>query len=171
MLFKEADGQQGGMSLVHVTNLRMHTDRVQQVDATQPEHRLLAEPVVGVATIQVICKLAVPRVVAFKIGVEQKDGEDMTCYAQHIEAPRTNRDISPLQHDGDGGGNLRKTGLRVPRHIGLRLLPVPIEMLAEVAATVRERHGDHRRTGIRRGTKRVTSQHPEPARVGRKLFA
>ena len=87
VILHQADGEQRGVALIHVADLRTATQRVQQVDAGETEHSLLAEPVIGVATVQVIGQLAIPGIVAFDVGVQQKDREDMAGDADHVKAP------------------------------------------------------------------------------------
>ena len=73
-LLQQADAEQRGVALVHVVDLGLDAERLQQGDAAEAEHGLLAEPVVGVAAVEVVGQPAVLGVVAFEVGVAGRSG-------------------------------------------------------------------------------------------------
>ncbi len=64
---------------------------LEQGDAAEAEDGLLAEAVVGVAAVEVVGEAAVVGVVAFDVGVEQEDGDDVAGDADDVEAPGADR--------------------------------------------------------------------------------
>ncbi len=164
--FEQANGEERGVALVHVTNLRLHAEGVQEVNAAEAENGLLAETVVSVAAVKVVGEAAVPGVVAVDVGVEEEDGDDVAGVADDVETPGAEGDRAALQRDGDGlvgGGEGR---FRRPDDVALGLLTAGVEVLLEVAATVDERDGDEGNAGIGGGAEGIAGQHAEAARVG-----
>ena len=113
-----------------------------------------------------IGEAAVPGVVAFDIGVEQEDGDDVTGDTNDIEAPGADEDLTALHGEGDELVGAGKCCLGRPGNVGFGLLADVGELLAEVTAAMNERDGNHRGGGICRGTKRVAGQHAETTGVG-----
>src|SRR5579862_9719115 len=95
------------MAFVHVIDLGLAGEGVEERDSAEAEDGLLAEAVVGVAAVEVIGELAVPGVVAIDVGVEEEDGDDVAGDTDDVEAPGANMDFPALHGDGDyftGGG-------------------------------------------------------------------
>ncbi len=65
------------MALVHVEDGRIAAQGAEDGEAGEAEDGLLTETVVGVAAVEVVGELTVPGVVAFDVGVEQEDGDDV----------------------------------------------------------------------------------------------
>ncbi len=97
LFFEQRDGEQRRVALVHMVDVELAAERVQQGDAAESEHGLLTEAVVGVAAVEVIGEVAVPGVVALNIGVEQEDGDDVAGDADDVEAPGADQQLASLQ--------------------------------------------------------------------------
>ena len=166
VLLQQADAEQRGVALVHVVDLGLDAERLQQRDAAEAEHGLLAEAVVGVAAVEVVGEAAVVGVVAFEVGVEQEDGDDVAGDAHDIEAPGADGDVAPLHGDRDDLLRAGQQGLRRPGHVGLGLLADGVEVLAEVSAAMHQGDGDHGRGGVRGGAQGVAGEHAQAAGVG-----
>ncbi len=96
MVFEEAEGEEGGVALVHMVDLRLTGEGVEQGDTAEAKDGLLTEAVVGVAAVEVVGETAVPGVVAFDVGVEQEDGDDVAGNPDDIEAPSADKDLTAL---------------------------------------------------------------------------
>ena len=95
-LFEEADGEERGVALVHVIDLGLYAEGLQKSDAAEAKDGLLAEAIVGVAAVEVVGKLAVPGVIAFDVGVEEEDGDDVAGGSDDVEAPGADLDLTVL---------------------------------------------------------------------------
>ena len=166
VVFEQADGEEGGVALVHVVDLGFTAEGVEQSDAAEAEDGLLTEAVVGVAAVEVVGEAAVPGVVAFDVGVEQEDGDDVAGDADDVEAPGADEDLAALHGEGDDLVGAGKRGLGRPGNVGLGLLADVGELLAEVAAAMDERDGDHGGGGVGGGAEGVAGEHAEATGVG-----
>ena len=120
MLFEQADGQERGVALVHVVDLGFTAEGVEQSDAAEAEDGLLTEAVVGVAAVEMVGEAAVPGVVAFDVGVEQEDGDDVAGDADDVEAPGADEDLAALHGEGDDLVGAGKSGFGRPGNVGSR---------------------------------------------------
>ena len=68
-IFEQAKRQQRRMPFIHVVDGRQAAQLVQQLHAGNAQHRLLAQPVVGVAAVEVVGQRAIVGIVAVDIGV------------------------------------------------------------------------------------------------------
>ncbi len=146
----------------------MQPSALQQGNAAEAEDRLLTEPVVGVAAVEMVGKMAVPFVVAFDVGVEQEDGDDVAGDADDVEAPGADENFASLHGQSDDSVSAGQGGFRRPGNVCLGLLALIVEALAEVAATMDERDCDHGTAGVGRGAESVASQHAQTTGVGGK---
>src|SRR5580658_3906754 len=101
MIFEQAESEEGGVALVHVVNLRFTGQCVEQGDAGEAGDGLLTEAAVGGAAVEVVGEAAIPGVVAFDVGVEQEDGDDMTGDADDVETPGADENLTALHGQGD----------------------------------------------------------------------
>ena len=163
---EQADGQQGGVALVHVADLRLTAKRVQQMNATKTEDGLLAEPVVRVAAVEVVGESAIVGVVALDVGVQQEDGDDMAGTADDIKSPGANGDFAALHLDADRSTRFWEHDLRRPEDVGLSLLARGVEVLLEITVAMHERDCDQGSAGVGCRTQRIAGEHAETARVG-----
>ena len=113
-------------------------------------------------------EVAVPLVIAFDVGVEQEDGDNVAGDANDVEAPGANQHLTTLHGQGDDLVGAGERCLRRPGDVHFALLALRIEDLAEVAAAVRQRDSNHGAAGVRRGTKCVAGQHAQATGVGGK---
>ena len=166
----ELQHERGRVSLVHVEAADLvQAERAKNAHATDAEQQFLAQPVAQVAAVQVVGQSAVRIGVSRHVGVEKQDGHDVSADAGHLVAPRPQLDGAPLDADGDPR---RQFGQQIGGRPGNRLLALPTigaELLAKVAAPVKECDGDHVEAAVGRGTEGVAGEDAEPARVGRKL--
>ena len=82
------------MALVHVIDLGLAAEGVEERDAAEAEDGLLTEAVVGVAAVEVVGESAVPGVVAVDVGVEEEDGNDVAGDSDDVEAPGADEDLA-----------------------------------------------------------------------------
>jgi hypothetical protein len=167
LVLEQVQGQQGGMAFIHMVDSGQTTQVVQKFRAGKAQDGFLAETIVRVASVKMIGQMAVVGIVAFDVGIEQKDRNDMAFAANDVEAPGLNFDISVLDVDRNCGFGRGKPILRAPGNIGFSLLALRVQMLAEVAAAMHKGNGSHRRTRIRGRTQRIAGQHAQAAGVGR----
>ena len=99
-LLQQPDAEQRGVALVHVVDLGLEAEGAQQGYATEAEHGLLTEAVVGVSAVEVVGEAAVVGIVAFEVGVEQKDGDDVAGDADNVKTPGADGDFAALHGDG-----------------------------------------------------------------------
>ncbi len=141
--FEQPEGEQRGVALIHVVDLGLAAEGVEQRRCRRDEDGLLAKAVVGVAAVEMVGEVAVPGIVAVDVGVEQKDGDDVAGDAGDVKAPGAEQHSPALHIDGDDLIGRGKDRLRRPGHVGLGLLALKIEVLLEVAAAMDERDGNH----------------------------
>ena len=127
VLFEQADAEESGVALVHVVDLGLAAEGVEESDAAEAEDGLLAEAVVGVAAVEMIGEVAVPVVVAFDVGVEEEDGDDVAGDADDVEAPGADEEFAALHGEGDDLVGAGKSGFGRPGDIGLGLLAYVVE--------------------------------------------
>src|SRR5258708_11958832 len=154
------------MTLVHMEDLGLAAEGVEESDSAEAEDGLLTEAVVGVAAIEVVGEAAVPGVIAFDVGVKQEDGDDVTGYTEDIEAPGADENFPALHGEGDDLLGAGEGGLGGPGDVGLGLLADGVEVLTEVAAAVRERDSNHGGGSVGRGAEGVAGEHAQSAGVG-----
>jgi hypothetical protein len=146
-------------------SLWLHAEGVQQMNAAEAEDGLLAEAIVGVAAVEMVGELAIPGVVAFDVGVEEEDGDDVAGDADDVKAPGLDGDLAALHDEADGAAG-RGQSFGLPDDLGLGLLALGREVLLKVAATVREGYRNERCAGVGCGAQGVAGQHAEAAGVG-----
>ena len=141
------------------------------MNAAETEDGLLTKTIVGVAAVEVVSQGAVVGVVAFDVGVQQEDRDDVAGAADDIEPPGANRELAALHLDGDrraGGG---QDCLGRPDDVGLGLLAGGVEVLLEIAVAMDQGDRHHGGAGVGCRTQRVAGQHAETAGVGREVLA
>ena len=55
--------------------------------------------VVGIAAVEVVGEMTVVGIVAFEVGIQEEDGDDVTLDADHVEPPGADGDLAPLHGD------------------------------------------------------------------------
>ncbi len=161
LIFEETDREEGSVALVHVIDLGFTAKGVEKSDAAESEDGLLTEAVVGVAAVEVVGEAAVPGIVAFDVGIEQEDGNDVAGNANNIKAPRADENLPTLHGEGDDLVGAGEHGLGGPGDVGFRLLTDVGELLAEVAAAMDERDRNHGGRGVGGRAEGVAGQHSE----------
>jgi 5,10-methylene-tetrahydrofolate dehydrogenase/methenyl tetrahydrofolate cyclohydrolase len=96
VVFEQTDSEEGSVALVHVVDLGLTGESVKEGDAAEAEDGLLTEAVVGVAAVEVVGEAAIPGIVSFDVGIEQKDGDDVAGDAENIEAPGADEYLTAL---------------------------------------------------------------------------
>ena len=156
--------QEPGVALVGVEHLGFETERAQHPDATDAEHDLLAQPVLGVAAVQAVGDVGALGAVAVDRGVEQVQrarGPTCTCQARTAT-------VLAGHVDGDlhaGVGERQTAGVEAGE--ALLLVAVGVQPLAEVALGVQQPDRDQRHA---RG-RWWPSGGRRPARRGRRCTA
>ena len=82
---------------------------------------------------------AVPGVVAFDVGVEQEDGDDVAGDSDDVEAPGADQNLTALHGEVNDLVGAGEGGLGGPGDVGFGLLADVGELLAEVAGDGRAR--------------------------------
>ncbi len=168
---EQADGQQRGVALVHVADLRLNAQGMQHMNAAEAKDGLLAEPVVGVAAVEVVGQGAVVGVVALDVRVQQEDRDDVAGTADDIKPPGANGDLTALHVDADSRARRRQDRLGRPDDVRLGLLAGGIQVLLEIAVAMHQRNGHHGGAGVGRRTQGVAGEHAETAGVGGEILA
>ena len=65
----------------------MQAQGIGHADAAHAQHDLLLQPIVGVASVEMVGQPAVPAAVAVQVGVEQVDGNNVSGAAFQVVAP------------------------------------------------------------------------------------
>jgi hypothetical protein len=165
---RELERGEGGVALVQVVVERWpDAERGERAHAADAEERVLHEPVLAVADVELRGDEPVDGRVRGHVGVEQVQRDPA-----NLRPPDARLDVSIAD------GHLHRE--RVPRGVARRLegellgrdrrpvlvlQPRGIEPLVEVAATVQEAHGDERRAAIRGLLEEVACEDTEAARV------
>ncbi len=90
LLAQQLDGQEGGMTLVHVPHRGRQAQRTQRANAADAEHDFLAQPVRLVAAVKPEGDIPVLRRVSLDVGIEQV-GADVA----HLRPPQPCLDLTP----------------------------------------------------------------------------
>ncbi len=151
------------MALVHVVDLGSAAEGVEHVDAAEAEDGLLAEAVEAVAAVEVVGEAAIPGVIAFDVGVEEEDGEDVAGDAGDIVAPGADEHAAAVHEEFDGLVGQGEGGFGGPGDVGLGLLSDAVEVLAEVSAAVDEGDGDHGSGHVGSGAEGISGEDAEAA--------
>ena len=154
------------MALVQVEDRRLEPEGPKRAHAADPEHELLAEPLLAVAAVQRPGDAAGALGVALDVRVEQVEPR-----AAHVRAPDPHRHVLAVEQDADDG-LLRREGepRRVVRRIALDLPAGLVEPLAEVALAVEQPDADERDAEVGGGLEMVAGEHAEAARVDRQAL-
>ena len=83
-----------------------------------------------------------------------------------VEAPGADREVTAIHEDVDGLVGAGEDRLWRPGDVGLGLLAVGVEVLAEVAAAMGEGDGDHGCGGIGGGAQGIAGKDAQAAGVG-----
>ena len=167
-LIRELQGQQRGMPFVHVEALDVGvTQGAQHPDPAYSQHDLLANPVVLVAAVEMIGDGTILRGILFKIRIQKIDRHDIAADTPDFIFPRAYLNLPPFDFD-------RTTRLHFLQQLGYRpddiLFALPaggVQLLAEIAFAVEQRHHDHGDTHIGRRAHRVSGEYAQAARIGR----
>ena len=169
LLLQHRDRQQRRVALVHVIDRRLVFQSAQQPRSANTEDRLLAQPVVCIASVQMIGQRAIFRVILIQVRIQKINGNSVPRDAFHVVAPCPHRHRPPLNRDRDHRLFPRQCRLRIPRLRLLGLNAIRIQMLMEITLAVRQSDGRQRQTHIRRRPQRVARENPEAATVSGKL--
>ena len=157
------------VAFVQVDDARRNTHRQQRADAADAEQQLLTDANAIVAAVQARGQLAVFRLVAVDVRVEQEQR-----VAADREGPDSRGDRSGARGDrhrdrlavARGGLNGQQAAVHV--EIVLVLAPVEIQPLLEVALVVVQAHAHERYPEVRRALDVIACEDAEAARVDRK---
>ena len=163
--------QERRVALVHVEDGRVEPEAAEHAHPADAEHEFLPEPVLAVASVELVGDRARPVRVTVDVGVEQVE--------RHTPDLRT-PDLHPHGHEHarvvgqiDRRGDLLEPE-RQPRGVVLGIalcLPVGlVELLAEVALAVEEADADEWHAEIGRRLQVIARQHAEAARVDRQAL-
>ena len=157
------------MTLVHVTDAGVDSQRLQGPDSADSQQHLLPDPHFAVAAVQNRGDFAVVRFVAFEVGVEQEKGD-----AADVGAPYPGGYGAVRVGDLDGQGGPRGVGDRLDRKavevvlgIGLELPAVRVERLPEVPLAIQETDPGQGEAEVARRLQVVPGEHPEAPRIDR----
>jgi len=140
-------------------------ERAQHAHAAEPQDRLLAAPVAGVAAVEVAGEPSVLGGVRGEVGVEQEDGDLEAARSADVVTPGAHLDLAILDAHRDRRSRRFEARLRLPGRRQVALVAARVEHLAHVACSVDEREPHHRQLEVGGCAQRVARQHPEPAAV------
>ena len=155
------------MALVQVPHRRRDAQLAQRPHAADPQDQLLAEPHLATAHVQDVGDGPIRPRVGGQVRVQQQDRD-----AADLRNPHRGMDLAVREVDAD----LQRRAVGGPRpaewqHRGIQvrlrvlLVPIGIDLLAEVAAAVEEADADERQGRIGRGLAMVPGQDAQAAGV------
>ena len=126
----ERQGKQGGVALIHVIACDMAVPQLgKDRHASHAEHHFLAETIVRITAVQIVCQCLIKRAVLWKSCVEQVDRNHMTFNSLNHEPPGSYFHLASLY----GNRNLRfhrlQHSLGVPGGRLFCLIPLRVESL------------------------------------------
>jgi hypothetical protein len=164
---EQLQGEQRRVPFIEVVDrLPFDPNRLQQARAPHPEHDLLTQPIVLVATVERVGERLVPLRVLGELGVEEVHRHLVSAHSFHGELPGADVDLAALDRHGAAGVHRLELCLRRPVHGALALLARGVQVLLEIALPVQQRHGDQRHADVGGRAQRVAGQHAEPTAVG-----
>ena len=158
---------EAAVPFVQVQNAGCDAHGSEGAEASDAQQQFLADPDARISSIQTRGKFTVLGMIAFDVGVEQKQ-----IAASDLHAPDFRADGSAagfhlngyrlaVRSDGSFHGQLIDIGLDI-----FFLLPAgAIEALAEVSLAIKQSHGHQRNTQIGRALDVIAGQHAEAAGV------
>ena len=152
--------EEAGVPLVGVEHLRLEPHGLQGADAADAEEDLLADAVLGVASVEPIGHGSARRRVAVDVAVEQEQP-----HPADVGAPDLRLEALASQVDGHPGAVAAREGKCVGVQLGEPLLlhAVDRQELAEVARPVEEAHADQGHAEVARRLEVVAGQHAQAA--------
>ena len=161
------DEEERGVALVEVPDGGLDAERPEGTDAANPQDQLLAEPHLAAADIEDVRDRPISDVVGRDVGVEQED--------RHA-ADLGNPDGSAHGAIGDLDADLERRAIasagppegqqrRIEVRLGVLLVAIGVDLLAEVATPVEEADADEREGRVRRRLAVVARQDAEAARI------
>ncbi len=161
------EAQEGRMPLVHVTDHRPEPHRVERAQAPDPEHDLLADPVLLIATVELVRDVLQVGGILGEVRVEEEEGEPA-----HLNAPDLHEEGAAGEEELDAQGpavrgrdHVHGEVVEVVRGVRLLLPAVAGEVLAEVALLVEQPDPHEGNAQVAGALQVVAGENPEAARV------
>ena len=156
------EAEEAGVALVGVEHLRGLADGVEGPDAPDAQEDLLAQPVLGVASVEPVGHRPAGGVVAVDVGVEQVE-----VHPSDVGAPDPGDDRSVGEVDLDDGAldQPHRHGVGIEGRVPLLLPAVVAQVLTKVPVPVQQTDPHEGDAEVARRLEVVTSQHTQPARV------
>ena len=137
--------EEGRMAFVEVEDGRVEPELAQHADTAHAEHDLLAQPVLAVAAVERVGRVARPVGIAFDLRVDEVERHAADLRAPHAEPHRHELPVAVREQDGGRHRHEReREPARVVPRIALDLAVALVEPLPEVAAAVEEADADER---------------------------
>ncbi len=159
--------QERGVALVEVPDRRLQAELAQRPHPAHAQRELLVEPHLASADVQDVGDRAVRVVVVGDVRVQQQHR-----HAAHLRQPDAGGEVPLGERHGDRerlADRVEHAQHRQPRQlvvgVGVLLVAVRVDRLAEEAAPVHEADADQRQGHVRGGLHVVAGEHPEATRV------
>ena len=156
------------MALIHMEPEKVPvTERSQQAESSDPQHYLLTQAIMIVASVEHIGEGPVPRLVLAHIRVEQIHRDDMSGLTDDAIAPGPDMDRATFDVDRNPLIDQFRKVVDRPGDGFLGLMTLHVQALKKISSPVQQRHRRHRHIEIRSRANRVAGEHTEPSRIGR----
>ena len=175
-LFDEGAGslheQERRVAFVEVPDRGLDAQRLDGPHAAGAQDQLLVEAHLAAADVEDVGDRPVRLVVVGNVRVEEEHGD-----APHLGAPDRGREHPPRKLEVDGEGIAVRAHdaqdrqpVQVVVGVGVLLVPVGVDRLAEVAVLVEQPHADERQGHVARGLDVIAGQNAEAAGVDADTF-
>src|SRR6266566_509549 len=158
------------MALVHMVSFDLAGIKfLQKQESAQAKHNLLRQAIALIASVQGVSQAAVEFTVLREIGIEQKNGNDLTGNARNYVLPCADRDRAAFDLHHDPWTSFRELVLGVPVLRLFKLVSSRIQDLAEVALAIGQSDRYYRRAQVGSRAERVTCKNSEAPGIRRNV--
>ena len=152
----QLERDESGMAFVQVMHRGLPPQRGQSPCATNPQHHLLIETMMAVATVETVGDATVVLTVRFEVRVQDEKRDPA-----HIDAPHPCGDVSAGEWDAHHHARVQGPELeRINRWVVLRLTTIG-DLLIEVPVSIEEPDTGQRESPIAGRLQMITGEDPE----------
>ena len=127
------------MTFIHVVDIHVVIEGLENAHTTDSQNGFLAQPVICIATIEVIGKLSIACVILRQIGIQQVDGDGVPGDSLEIVSPGPNHYRPILNGYLDHSAFEHEKFFQRPGLVLSGLNSVRIEMLLEISLAMEQR--------------------------------
>ena len=159
--------QEGRVALVQMPDRRLDAERTEGADPADAEDQLLAEAHLASADVEDVGDRSIRRIVGRDVGVEEQDRRPSDLRHPHrgMHHPVGDLHAHLERRPVAGAGATHRQLRRIEIRLGMLLVAIGVDLLAEVAPAIEEADAHERNRGIRCGLAVVAGQDAEAARV------